>query len=78
MHILIFWSHVDISILSKSWPKCENLNIRILNIFNVSLFQNEKGESEMTSIEFETKQVSHEIGEKLVLPAQPDKGIQVR
>ena len=41
-------------------------------------FQNEKGESEMTSIEFETKQVSHEIGEKLVLPAQPDKGIQVR
>ena len=76
MHILIFWSHVDISILSKSWPKCEILEL--LNIFHVSFFQNEKGESEMTSIEFETKQVSHEIGEKLVLPAQPDKGIQVR
>ena len=53
-------------------------SVELLNIFHVSFFQNEKGESEMTSIEFETKQVSHEIGEKLVLPAQPDKGIQVR
>ena len=40
-------------------------------------YQNEKGESEGTDISFWTKTVSHEIGEKLVLPASEDHGIQV-
>lgn len=42
------------------------------------MFQNEKGESDEITIEFKTKQLSHEIGEKLVLPASPEKGLQVK
>ena len=40
-------------------------------------FQNEKGESEKTEVNYWTKTISHEIGEKLVLPASEDQGIQV-
>jgi len=38
--------------------------------------KNEKGESDVTQVEFWTKTISHEIGEKLILPNTPDTGIQ--
>ena len=44
---------------------------------NLSHIQNEKGESERTEVKYWTKKVSQEIGEKLVLPASEDQGIQV-
>lgn len=50
---------------------CTHLN----EIF--SIFQNEQGQSKETDFTFWTKTVSHEIGEKLVLPASEDQGIQV-
>lgn len=50
----------------------------MLKIFsNLSHIQNEKGESERTEVKYWTKTVSQEIGEKLVLPASEDQGIQV-
>ena len=92
MHILLLWC-VSVSVMStvqiiftkkqsflyvKS-KKCVDetyITKRYLNeIFQ--LFQNEQGESKKTDFTFWTKTVSHEIGEKLVLPASEDQGIQV-
>ena len=92
MHILLLWC-VSVSVMStvqiiftkkqtffhvksKKFVDETYITKRYLNgIFTI--FQNEQGESKKTDFTFWTKTVSHEIGEKLVLPASEDQGIQV-